>query len=94
MQHARARPQPRRTIENVGPAPSFFGLFELQPLRLEYNCGPSDADGLITIRDVTLSVGSSRVLKVPASHSTVKTPRASFMWSRSPIRPAPALTLW
>ena len=50
-------------IEVANQGGFFQNLFDLTPLRLVYECGPSDANGVIAIRDLRIVGGSSRPIE-------------------------------
>lgn len=70
----------RCVIEDVGEGPAFFGLLELTPFGLNYECGPSDANGIITIRNLTFHGSSSRRLALRISVDGVPAQHDSSRW--------------
>ena len=59
----------------------FDGWFDFTPLRLVYECGPSDADGVITIRDLRIIGGSSRTIHFLVTVDDVEAvPDPSSQW--------------
>jgi hypothetical protein len=51
------------TIEDIG-LDSDGSIFDMQPLSISAQCGPSDSDGIITIRNLTIHGGTARRLKL------------------------------
>ena len=47
-------------IRDIGRGSPYFGLFDLATFKIDYKCGPSDANGIINIERLSMSGGSSR----------------------------------
>ena len=48
------------TIEDVGDGGAYWDMLDPSPFTLDYTCGPSDSDGVLTIENLSLHGGTSR----------------------------------
>jgi len=68
-------------ITDVGDGAAYFGLLDFSTMSLSYTCGPSNANGIITLNDFTISGGSSRELVLQISVDGVVTvPDSTTQW--------------
>jgi len=68
-------------IEDVGMGSPLGGAFDISPFGMSYTCGPSDANGVITISDLTFHGGSSRALNLRVSvDGQIAVPELGSRW--------------